>query len=897
MNKKTSHLIIGVGTLAAQVAVRVKRAWRTSSSFSNNARFLAVDTAWDNVAFDELDDREKFLLSGLPVSEIKANPAAYPAFSQNVVTQMEDVGELVAGAMRPTTTHAALVWKYPALESQILVGLQELGALDSEGPAAIWVIGSVASTTGRGILLETLFAARRVVKRQGSYHPIYAVTIDSEGLVPNNLPLSQKLQGSFYRELERADLSSGRNPIPRPHDVPWTFGRPADYVFRFCGATQDGNLESVEELIASVSDWCVTCLLNPVVYQLVSGPKGDRARLLPNVASTDGHPIDERSRYFISSGVSAITLNSGAVSQFVEAERAAGTLRRVLGFKQPNIQNLLRELRLHYEALANEAEEVQLLAKVTGKARELASTWEKGSLEAWPGHVQNAKHNMAKLIEQASAMVGTKMARAGERLKSSIDARVHSFLHQAQAGQSQDALLTSLGLTGAAALLTDAIAQAHAVSEKATAQTNTNVNLADLHRRVDEHLSKLGRFKTLNKGLRDEIIRELETGYAHAVRIVVAQGIQDSVVELRTWLQERLKGVRKAMGVMDQSIKILDQMKAQALATPANGRTLHLLSSEPEMQMAAMEAKLIQPAWVEAATSVLLEKLGNQTYTLIMALANASPDELVRQAVAENAAVAPIAADLTGYFPTAFEARFNRDEDVMEALRWLLTHSKPMGGKVDQMLEHRLPEYVRPAFQRNHGVLVPAKLSAKLTPLLTQLRVPANRIRSVEGLDAIVCVDELLGLPAHAFPYLRLVGAMVAENPAARAATTVAKWGCEWLPAIVNEDPCEGWTGRDYLLAGLATGVLRKVGATAILFSREGGEVPLGNSAAASAALASNGVCNDLKKAMKSALEVDQRNWLELGRAHSVGMEGFTMAEIEDVGNKLFSFRKRLASV
>lgn len=891
MKNKAAHLIICVGTLAGEVATRIKQACSKSQDFNNFVRYVVLDTAWDNVAFDGLEEREKLLLQGLPVSDIKSNPTAYPAFSQVVMEQMEDVGQLAAGAMRPTTTYAALIWRYQELESKILVGLQELGSLPVDGPASIWVLGSSASTTGRGTWLEVLMAARSVIKKIGAYHPLNGVAVDSEGLVPSDLPLRQRLQGTFFREMERADLSSVDRPIPRPHDVPWVFGLPADHVFRFCGATQDSNLSSVNELIANVSDWFITSLLNPVVYQLVSGPKGDRARLLPNVPTTDGHPIDPRSRYLICSGVSAITLNTAAVNQFVEAERGALTLNRVRGLKQPDVRNLVREFRLHYDALANEAEEVHLLAKVVGPTRELLTAWEKGSLEAWPGQVQNTKRNLAKYVEQATATVGGKVAKTIARIKDNIHERLTSFFH---GKSSQGAGLETLGLNGAVALLTDAIQQADAASGKATAQMNNNTNLADSHRRIDEHLSKLGRVKMFNKDRRDDVVRELETAYSHAMRTVVAQGVQDGVVELRTWLQERLKVVRKAQGVVDQSLKVLERNKALALATTSNGSTLHLLTTEVEMQSAAATAQLIQPAFVESATGTLLEKLGEQFETLVGNLANSSPDELAQQAVGENTAVAPIVADLTGYFPTAFEAKFSRDDERVEALRWLVQKSKPLGGRVDLMLEHRLPAHARPAFQRNQALLLPATLAAKLAPVLAQLGVPANRIRAVEGLDAIVCVDEFLGLPAHAFPYLRMVGKLVPEDRDARAATTIARWGCEWLPSIDNCDPCQDWFPQDFLAAGMMLGAVQETGGEVVFHRSGGGQVTLGSSLeAAAVTLSQDGVCHDLKKAIKTVLANNSPGWLERLR-HQAAARGVAAEQLDLAGRKLSVFQNRL---
>lgn len=121
-----------------------------------------------------------------------------------------------------------------------------------------------------------------------------------------------------------------------------------------------------------------------------------------------------------------------------------------------------------------------------------------------------------------------------------------------------------------------------------------------------------------------------------------------------------------------------------------------------------------------------------------------------------------------------------------------MERSKPLGGKVDSMLEHRLPEHARPAYQRNRAALVPTKLAAKLAPILTQLGMPANRIRSVDNLDSIVCVDELLGLPAHAFPFLRLVGGLVPEDRDAKAATTIAG-GVVSGTAVPNHAVVSGW--------------------------------------------------------------------------------------------------------
>lgn len=891
MENRAAHLIICVGTLAGLVAARLKQACAKSADYINFVRLLVLDTAWDDLAFEVLEEREKFVLQGLPVSEIKSNPAAFPAFKQIVVEQMENVGQLAAGAMRPTTTYAALVWKYQELESRILVALQELGALPSDGPASIYVVGSSASTTGRGTWLEALMASHRVVRKLGTFHPIYGVAIDSEGLAPDQLALRQRNQGTFYRELERADLSSQARPIPRPHDIPWTFGRPADHVFRFCGATQDGNLTSVDELMAHVTDWMLTTLVNPVVHHLVSGPKGDRARLLPNVARTDGHPLDPRSRYFNCSGVSAITLNTASVNQYVEAERGFRTLDRIRGIKQPEVQNLMREFRLQYDALTNEAEEVLLLAKVSGQIRELRVLWDSSSLDVWHGHVQNTKHNLAKLIEQATATVAARSTKAITRIADGIDARLTSFL---SGGSTHGSGVQTLGLNGCEALLKDAIKQADEVSQRATAQTSNSVKVAESHRAIEDLLGKLGGVKMWKKRIREEILRILEATYAQAMRTVVAEKVQDAVIELRTRLDEHLKVVRKALGVVGLAFKELEEKKAKALALNANGSIHYLLTTEVEMQAAAADAKLIQSACVESATEALIGRLGTEFHTVVANLADNSPDELARQAIAENTAIAPIAADLKGYFPSAFEARYARDEERVEALRWLVRKSRPLSGRVDPMLDHRLPADVRPAFQRNQGVLVPTKLAPKLAPVLAQLGVPANRIRSIDELDAIVCVDELLGLPAHAFPYLQLVGGLVSEDRDARAATTIARWGCDWLPKIENADPCSDWSPKDHLIAGMMIGVVKHLVPDIVFHPSGQAHVTLGSTvAAAAAAISQDGVCHGLKKAIKAFLEKES-----LCELHLMGQRAVTLGvpneEVALVARKLQTFHGAL---
>ena len=65
--------------------------------------------------------------------------------------------------------------------------------------------------------------------------------------------------------------------------------------------------------------------------------------------------------------------------------------------------------------------------------------------------------------------------------------------------------------------------------------------------------------------------------------------------------------------------------------------------------------------------------------------------------------------------------------------------------------------------------------------------------RRLDDLDAIVCVNERLGLPAHSFPYIRMVGNMLPDSPVI----------ISWLIVFVISLPqvIEMWTEPDEIVS------------------------------------------------------------------------------------------------
>jgi len=614
MNKRTPIFLISCGTLAALISVFVKKAYSKCQESFNPLRLLAIDTAFDAPEIDLLDDSERLNICDLPVSQMKANPDEFPSFAQVPFEYLEDVAALKAGALRPATPHAALIAKYSELESRILGGLQELGSCCSDEPASIWVAASVSSTTGPGTFLETLIAVNRVIQKQGIFYPVHGLILDSEGLTPNQLEIRRRIEGGFYRQLERAVLSSRSRPLPRPHDRDWVNGRPASMFFRFAGANaQQGNLRSVDELASAVTDWITTSLLDPVTFNLISGPAGDRGRLLPSVQpQTDGHPVDPRERYFNCSGISAISLNTPAVRLYAEAERGLVTLRRIEGAKHPSIENLIRELRLDYPVLANAASEASLVASVNRNLSGLETELIKAKVSEWRGLVHNALHNLGKQIEQAQGVVERKLSDAFERLQQNVDSRITAFVLQAF-GAASEASLTALGLNGASAYLVDVLKQAHEVKSKATAKQAAPVHLADVHRKVDEVLSKLNPLAAfLNKGSRESLGQLIRHGYTQTLEIVLASAVLSRAQAFQEWCEQRLQTVRKAIANVQLAETALAMRKEQALFRHKNGRVLMLAKEEGEMQKLMDDARLIQPDLSEAATNAMLSNVARR---------------------------------------------------------------------------------------------------------------------------------------------------------------------------------------------------------------------------------------------------------------------------------------------
>ena len=890
MHKKTPILLITPGTRASLIGASLKRIHRKSPASYNPFRLVAIDTAFDAVELDELEESEKMMLADLPIKQMKEHPEAYPAFGEVPFEHLEDVVALKAGALVVPTTHAAFIAKYPHVESRIMGALQELGSACASEAASVWVVGSVSSTTARGIMLETLFLVNRIVQKQGVFYSVNCVILDSEGLAPTQREMRQRIEGGFYRELERAVLSSPSRPIPRPHDVAWTAGSPAGMVFRFTGANSaQGNLRSVDELASAVTDWMAASVLDPVTFNLVSGPAGDRGRLLPSVQPpTDGHLVDPRLRYINCSGISSVSLNTPAVALYAEAERAQRSLARIEGAKRPTVENLIRELRLDYAVLANAAGEAGLLTSINRQLSGLQVELTKIKASDWGGQVHTTLHNLGRQMEQAQALVGRKVDETLAGLCASVQARSASFvLHPA--GSAIEASMTALGLNGVIAYLSDVLKQNDEVKTKATAKLGSPLSLGDLHRKVDEILEKLSSFSLLNRTPRETLMSLIRQGYGHAMELVVAGAILALAQAFQAWCEQRLQEARAALATIQRAQEVLLGRKRQALATHKPARVHFLANDENEVLNLISNAGLIQPDLVEAATSKMLEKMCAKS-ELLVGLGTALPEALAESAVQENAALSPVGSSLKTQFGAQFNAKFPSAADAKNIFRWLVENSRPLSGVIDSTLEHRLMvskiEYLT--------VLIPAGMAELSKRHLLPLGIAPSQIREVDGLDSIVCVNERLGLPAHAFQYIKTVGKMLPNRAEDRGPLTVARWASKWLPTIENYEPFQGWSNPDLIHAGIMTGALcTSVNEITLVCNT----LFLGaDLAEATGNLTLNGHTTDLKKGIRSALDAMPPEGLATARKAVVESGKMSTAEANSLYLKLQPFHTWLQS-
>ena len=811
----------------------------------------------------ELDKAERLDLGDFAVGEIKVAGSSLPAFREVPLEILEDgVAKLLTGGLRPATTHAAFIASHLQFKQMVLTALQSLGTC-GHGTPAVWLLASVASTTGRGIMTEAAMTLHEVLRELHLPAQLTAVVVDAEGLIPPQRQLRQMLEGAFYRELEAVTLASPHKPIPRPHTSrAWQGGRPLGLVVRMCGSWGDGNnLSSLDELSAHVTDWFRLSVATPVVQALVCGPSGDRGRRLPTVPPDDGHALDPRQRCFAVSGIAALLLDTPTITAFSNLQGADYVLERVLGPEKVGVDHLVRELRLDFATLANSAGEPSFVSNVGGQMSMLEKTLTSLPPAQWRGAINETLARLSQSHDQMANLVLRRLGTVMEEIQKNVETKVASFLLSASG-----AALGELGLHGAERYLLDVESQMTRVKNSCGEVLANPCRLSDVHLGINEKLKDMSIMRRLlnRGGVRNELLDSIRGPYQMAVKIVVANGILATFPKFEQWLTEMLGNVSGALNRIKVARNRLETRRQQALAERETGCVLPLASGEFEVMALLSRASAFDAAYINASATAMLDGLAAKHGDAIKGLSALGDGQIEAAAAAEFEKVCPSATLVAGQMAAQFHARFPDEESRAQAIRWLAWNARPLSGTIDPLLPHRLGV---PAC-RYRSVLVAGELIEAVMPALTACGFSQAEIRKVEGVPGLVIVVEELGLPGHAFPHVVAAGGQVPSDPRQRAMVTTTRSAQTNLPPIINRDPTTGLDTQDLLALGMVAGAITRDASRELSVD---GDMPLGpDTASAHRILASNGHASHLRRTILQRLSRSSSDDLDATRAQAV---------------------------
>jgi len=789
---RSGIILLSVGTLAGIIAARCKRAVMKDPSSYNRLRVLCLDGGWDDPVFEVLSDGEKVDLAGAPIEDLRENPEEYGTAFNQVLRSSLDVGvaTLSAGPLLPSTMFAALLFQWHELETKLEQTIHDLLSLEERlDGIEVWVMGSVSSTTGRACWLEAAFCAHRMLRQQGIRNPIVnALAMDSEGLTPERHEERQLIEAAFWTELERAVASCPGEGIPRPHDlnVPeWTSGRPAVFTFRRNGKRRDSSLESVQDLADATTDWVLTTLLSPDVYAHVASPRGDRARALPTIGSTDGHAQDAKRRYLSVGNVAVLDLAIPSLKAYARSRGAEEMLSSVRGEIPSDVGHLATELQLFLGAIAQRFGEGALTAQVNRELNRLEHTLGQEKQDLWRGHTFAAQVNLDTHLDHARQTLPTRRRTVEEELTERIQQRLRLFLAPSDQIGAEEDTRTVTGIKGLIAYLDDVVEQLNQVRRAAETILTTAYKLDACHARIAE---TLGRLQWIRRSAqRNAIISEMRRGYSDAIRVLVSDHALRLVNDLSEFVAAETVVGHSVLNRLGEAIGRVAIVKRNAMAPNGGVLVRRLLDGEAEFEQVSNSSEVLAEEIIQTAKSGLLRTLSSDGRNSLAMLAACSAERLAEMALRAYEEKAPLERLSQLEFKHLFAEKYDNDTVQRELFSWLLQTGELLGGTLDPAYEQKTPVHARPAAIEMRKVLVPPDMLELVRERMVPVGLSPVGIQPVEGLTMIVFVHEKHGLPAWSFPYLRRISARLPQETSLLERFVTAQWALGGLPSLTHE--------------------------------------------------------------------------------------------------------------
>lgn len=393
-------LIIGVGTLGCKVVVATKRMLKGQRVAG--VHFVGIDTQTDEPALQDLGPHELISIGDVPLEAIYKHPTAFGplvegTFLEQLAKHPPDLTK--GGCLYPTATLLGVRFHQPTIERILNAALGGLlSPTHNLTDLEVWVIGSNASTTGRGALLEVAIVLRQILRGFPGLHAVLScVVVGCQGLNPDKRQDRQALEAGFWLEYNAAmELC----PIPRPHDAVdslWQ-GMVADYTFHVCANANTWQLPSIEHVEAWLAAWFYHTVLHHAVADILSGA---RIRHRPQIAGVDRGQRDPKRTFLSFAGFTVLSMQRPASQLYGRARLAELVFEALLGDPPANTGNLIISLGLHLGALEERLNFSGYSAVLTQELARLARMLKDAALKQWPGLVQTSLVNGELQIKNA----------------------------------------------------------------------------------------------------------------------------------------------------------------------------------------------------------------------------------------------------------------------------------------------------------------------------------------------------------------------------------------------------------------------------------------------------------------------------------------------------------------
>lgn len=832
-------LIVGIGTLGCKVVVRTKRLLKGQRCAW--IRFVGIDTQTDEPALRDLEPHELLGIGEVPLEASHKTPEVFGPlvdgiFLEQLANHPPDLKK--GGCLYPTATLLGVRFHQAAITGMLNAALGNL--LNPENNITdieVWVMGSNASTTGRGALLESCILLRQLLRGfPGINATLSCVVVGCQGLNPDKLDERQALEAGFWLEYNAAMEAC---PVPRPYDTTdslWQ-GMVADYTFYVCANSSTWQLPSIEHVESWLAAWLSHTVLHPAVAEVLSGA---RVRHRPQIAGCDRGQRDPKRTFLSLAGFTVLSLHLPAVQLYGQARLAEMVLDTLLGDPPANTGNLIVSLGLHGGALEERLNFAGYSATLTQEIARLARALKEASLRQWPTLVQTSLVNTEIQIKNAqdrSPETRRDIRRdLEERLQQQLVAQTNGARHIVKALED---VQTHLAL----------------LHDQAIAQLRTLKRIDQTRAEVHETLKKVHFF---NRAQQSEAIQAGIRRVEDAIRIVLNDAIVRLIDELSAVVAERLKTAREVVERLAAARAMAQAMAATALEPHACTSIRSLVASRDEFE--ALIAGVLSANTVQVLRDELVA-LGGREGDLLGLASFKDPARLVEVVCERIAARGHFATLGRQSFLEHFQRHYPTRQAQEDVLRWLYEKAEAPGGGVDVGYAQQT-RAVPPGEQVR--ILVPTELVPLAQQLLAVVapQLPAGALVGVADLGLVVATRELHHLPLYAQSYFRRIATRLPRAREALRRYVVAEWALD-ATSYLPYEPFEGWNGRELMLLGLTVGVVaQSPGGLAYSDPHIGVPVDLGALEDAARTIARNGHRPELVGLLEAALT--GRAWSEV---------------------------------